>query len=47
MGNACDIFLGEPEGKGPYGRSKHIWADNVKLDLKKEGLRAQARSKDQ
>jgi hypothetical protein len=47
VGNAFDIFVGEPEGKRPYGRSKSTLDDNIKLDLKKGGLRAEARSTDQ
>jgi hypothetical protein len=31
--NACNIFVGKPEGNRPLGRPKHWWADNIKIDL--------------
>ena len=27
------VFGGETEGKGPLGRSRHRWVDNIKMDL--------------
>jgi hypothetical protein len=32
--NACRISVGRPEGKGPLGRLKHRWVDNIKMDLR-------------
>ena len=26
--------MGKPEGKGPLGRSRRRWKDNIKIDLK-------------
>jgi len=26
-------FVGKPEGKRPLGRSRHMWEDNIKMDL--------------
>jgi hypothetical protein len=25
--------MGKPEGKGPLGRNRHRWEDNIKMDL--------------
>jgi len=43
MGRACStmgerkgvyrVLVGKPEGKGPLGRSRHRWKDNIKMDL--------------
>jgi hypothetical protein len=30
--------VGKPEGKRPLGRPKHMWEDNIKLDLREIGL---------
>ena len=30
-------LLGRPEGKGPLGRPRRGWEDNIKMDLKKMG----------
>jgi len=27
------VLVGEPEGKRPLGRPRHIWEDNTKMDL--------------
>jgi hypothetical protein len=32
--NAYRILLGKPEGKRPLGRPKHVWVDNIKMDLR-------------
>jgi hypothetical protein len=32
-------LVGEPEGKRPFGRVRHRWEDNVKVDLKGMGGR--------
>jgi hypothetical protein len=28
------ILVGKPEGKRPFGRPRHRWEDNTKLDLR-------------
>jgi hypothetical protein len=28
------VLVGKPEGKGPPGRPKHRWENNIKLNLK-------------
>jgi hypothetical protein len=30
--DACSIFVGRPEGKGPPGRSRRKWRDNWTLE---------------
>jgi hypothetical protein len=30
--NAYRILVGKPEGKRPLGRTRHRWADNIKID---------------
>jgi hypothetical protein len=32
MRNAYKIMTGEPEGKRPFGRSRHRWEDNIRMD---------------
>jgi hypothetical protein len=32
--HACKIFVGRPEEERPYGRPRHMWADNIKTHLK-------------
>jgi len=27
------VFCGEPEGKGPLGRTRRVWEYNIKMDL--------------
>ena len=29
--------MGKPEGKRPLGRPRHIWEDNIEVDLQEEG----------
>jgi len=29
--------VGEPEGKGPMGRRRRRWEDNIKMDLQEVG----------
>jgi hypothetical protein len=36
--NAYKILAAKPEGKGPLGRPRHRWKDNIKMYLKKGGL---------
>jgi hypothetical protein len=35
--NVCIILMGRPEGKTPFGRPRHKWEDNVKMDVKYVG----------
>ena len=35
--NAYRILVGKPEGKRPLGRPRHIWEDNIKIDLREVG----------
>jgi hypothetical protein len=30
--NACRILVGKPERKGPLGRARRRWVDNIKID---------------
>jgi hypothetical protein len=32
------VLVGRPEGKGPLGRSRRRWEDNIKLDLREIGI---------
>jgi hypothetical protein len=32
------LFVGKPEGKGPLGRQRRRWIDNIKTDLLEIGL---------
>jgi hypothetical protein len=29
-----NIFVGKPEGKRPFGRPRHIWEDNIRMNLR-------------
>jgi len=31
------VLVGKPEGKGPLGRPRYGWEDNIKMDLRKVG----------
>jgi len=31
------VLVGKPEGKGPLGRSRHRWVDNIRMDLQEVG----------
>jgi hypothetical protein len=33
--DACRIFVGRSEGKGPLGRPRRAWMDNIKIDLRR------------
>jgi hypothetical protein len=35
--NACRLLVGKPEGKGPLGRLRRRWADNIRIDLGEVG----------
>jgi hypothetical protein len=36
--NAYRILVGKPEGKRPLGRPRRRWVDNIKMDLKRDGM---------
>ena len=33
------VLVGKPEGKGPLGRPRRKWEDNIKMDLQEVGCR--------
>jgi hypothetical protein len=35
--NACKMLVQKPEGKGPLGRPRRRWVDNIKMDLREIG----------
>jgi hypothetical protein len=35
--NAYRIFVGKPERKGPLGRPRCRWVENIKIDLREKG----------
>jgi hypothetical protein len=35
--NAYKILVVKPEGKRPLGRPRHMWVNNVKMDLREIG----------
>ena len=37
--SAFKILTGTPEGKRPFGRPRHRWEDNIRMDLKEIGIR--------
>jgi len=34
MGNACETFIGKPEGKRPLRWLRHRWDDNIRMNLR-------------
>jgi hypothetical protein len=36
---AYKILFGRPEGRGPLGRPRRRWEDNIKMDLREIGFR--------
>jgi hypothetical protein len=32
--NACRILVGKADGKGPLGRPRRRWVDDIKMDLR-------------
>jgi hypothetical protein len=36
--NVYRILVGNPEGKRPLGRPRRRWVDNVKMDLRQDGV---------
>jgi hypothetical protein len=39
MGNVYKILVREPEGKRLVERLRHMWEDNIKMDLEEMGWR--------
>jgi hypothetical protein len=37
MRNAYKILVRKPEGKRPFGRPRHKWEDNIRMDLREIG----------
>jgi hypothetical protein len=37
MENAHNILVEKPEVKRSFGRHKHIWEDNIRMDLRETG----------
>jgi hypothetical protein len=35
---ACRVLMGNPDGRRPLGRPRYRWEDNIKMDLREEGL---------
>jgi hypothetical protein len=35
--NACNILVGNPEGKRPHRRPERTWEDNIRMDLREIG----------
>jgi hypothetical protein len=35
--NVYRLLVGKPEGKGPLGRPRRRWVDNIRMDLGEEG----------
>jgi len=33
MGGVYRVLVGKPEGKGPLGRPRRRWEDNIKMDF--------------
>jgi len=31
------VFVGKPVGKGPLGRPRHRWENNIKMDFREVG----------
>jgi hypothetical protein len=31
------VLVGKPDVKGPLGRPRHIWEDNIRMDLQEVG----------
>jgi hypothetical protein len=37
MRNVYKILVGKPEGKRPFGRTRHRWVYNIRIDLREIG----------
>jgi hypothetical protein len=35
------VLVGKPEGQRPFGRTRHRWEDNIKMDLQEVGGRCE------
>ena len=43
IGDSRDVYsvlVGKPEGKRPFGRPRHRWEDNIKMDFQEVGCGA-------
>ena len=38
-GGAYRVLVRKPEGKRPFGKPRHRWEDNIKMDLQEWGWR--------
>jgi hypothetical protein len=36
--NAYEVLIGKPEGKRPLGRLRRWWEDNIKMDIRGNGV---------
>jgi hypothetical protein len=45
--NSYRILVGKPEVKGPLGRPRCRWEDNIRMDLREIGLSDLAQDRDQ
>jgi hypothetical protein len=36
--NAYSTVVGKPEGKRPLGRTRRLWVNNIKMDLRWDGV---------
>jgi hypothetical protein len=36
--NSYRTLVGKPEGKRPLGRPRRRWVDNIKMDLRQDGM---------
>jgi hypothetical protein len=36
--NACRILVGKLEGRRPLGRPRHMWVNNIKMNLIWDGM---------
>ena len=36
--SALKILTGKPTGKGPFGRPRRRWEDNIRMDLEEIGI---------
>jgi hypothetical protein len=37
MRNVYKILIGKPERKRPFGRSRHRWEDNARMNIREVG----------
>jgi hypothetical protein len=36
--NECRASVGDPEERKPLGRPRHLWQDNIRMDIREIGL---------